>query len=431
MTSAQKKVIREIRTDLGSGAQMNRLLQGDVGSGKTIVAFMSALIAIGNGYQACIMAPTEILSHQHYNKFVDICNLLKINIKTITGSSKASYKKQLKNELKEGKIDLLIGTHAIIYDGVDFKNLGIAIIDEQHKFGVAQRSKLWHKNKLPPHILIMTATPIPRTLAMSVYGDLDMSIINELPPGRKYINTIHQSSSNRLKLIDFIKTQISKERQIYVVYPLIKESEKLDFKDLMDGYESFSRDFPMPDYQISIVHGKMKKEDKDYEMQRFIENKTQILVSTTVIEVGVDIPNATVMIIESAERFGLSQLHQLRGRVGRGLHESYCFLITGDKKTSESKIRMDTMVSTNDGFVIAEKDLEIRGPGNIMGTQQSGEMPMKITNLVGDSQLIIKIRKLVEKILDKDPKLSNENNNLILKNLRLIIDKKDIWEYIS
>ena len=340
-------------------------------------------------------------------------------------------KKQLKNELKEGKIDLLIGTHAIIYDGVDFKNLGIAIIDEQHKFGVAQRSKLWHKNKLPPHILIMTATPIPRTLAMSVYGDLDMSIINELPPGRKYINTIHHSSSNRLKLIDFIKTQISKERQIYVVYPLIKESEKLDFKDLMDGYESFSRDFPMPDYQISIVHGKMKKEDKDYEMQRFIENKTQILVSTTVIEVGVDIPNATVMIIESAERFGLSQLHQLRGRVGRGLHESYCFLITGDKKTKESKIRMDTMVSTNDGFVIAEKDLEIRGPGNIMGTQQSGEMPMKITNLVGDSQLIIKIRKLVEKILDKDPKLSNENNNLILKNLRLIIDKKDIWEYIS
>ena len=431
LTNAQKKVIREIRTDLGSGAQMNRLLQGDVGSGKTIVAFMSALIAIGNGYQACIMAPTEILSYQHYNKFIDTCNLLNINIKTITGSSKASYKKQLKNELKEGKIDLLIGTHAIIYDGVDFKNLGIAIIDEQHKFGVAQRSKLWHKNKLPPHILIMTATPIPRTLAMSVYGDLDMSIINELPPGRKYINTIHQSSSNRLKLIDFIKTQISKGRQIYVVYPLIKESEKLDFKDLMDGYESFSRDFPMPDYQISIVHGKMKKEDKDYEMQRFIENKTQILVSTTVIEVGVDIANATVMIIESAERFGLSQLHQLRGRVGRGSHESYCFLITGDKKTKESKIRMDTMVSTNDGFIIAEKDLEIRGPGNIMGTQQSGEMPMKITNLVGDSQLIIKIRKLVEKILDKDPKLSNENNNLILKNLRLIIDKKDIWEYIS
>ena len=431
LTNAQKKVIREIRIDLGSGAQMNRLLQGDVGSGKTIVAFMSALIAIGNGYQACIMTPTEILSHQHYNKFVDICNLLNINIKTITGSSKASYKKQLKNELKEGKIDLLIGTHAIIYDGVDFKNLGIAIIDEQHKFGVAQRSKLWHKNKLPPHILIMTATPIPRTLAMSVYGDLDMSIINELPPGRKYINTIHQPSGKRLKLIDFIKIQISKGRQIYVVYPLIKESEKLDFKDLMDGYESFSRDFPMPDYQISIVHGKMKKEDKDYEMQRFIENKTQILVSTTVIEVGVDIPNATVMIIESAERFGLSQLHQLRGRVGRGSHESYCFLITGDKKTKESKIRMETMVSTNDGFIIAEKDLEIRGPGNIMGTQQSGEMPLKITNLVGDSQLIIKIRKLVEKILEKDPKISNVNNDIILKNLRLIIDKKDIWEYIS
>ena len=431
LTNAQKRVLKEIRRDLGSGAQMNRLLQGDVGSGKTIVAFMSALIAIGNGFQACIMTPTEILSHQHYNKFKDICKLLNINVKTLTGSSKARYKKEVKESLIKGEIDLLIGTHALIYDGVDFKNLGIAIIDEQHKFGVAQRSKLWHKNKLPPHVLIMTATPIPRTLAMSAYGDLDMSVINELPPGRKDIKTIHQSNRDRLKLIDFLKDEINKGRQIYVVYPLIKESEKLDFKDLLDGYESFSRDFPMPKYQLSIVHGKMKNEDKDYEMQRFIENKTHILVSTTVIEVGVDIPNATVMVIESAERFGLSQLHQLRGRVGRGAYKSYCFLVTGNKQTKESKIRMETMVSTNDGFIIAEKDLELRGPGNIMGTQQSGEMPLRITNLIGDSKLIQKIRLLAEKILEKDPKLTNPNNSLILSYLKQIIDKKNIWEYIS
>jgi len=431
LTNAQKRVLKEIRKDLGSGAQMNRLLQGDVGSGKTIVAFMSALIAIGNGYQACIMTPTEILSHQHYKKFIEVCKSLNINVKTLTGSSKAKYKKDVKESLANGIIDLLIGTHALIYDGVNFKNLGIAIIDEQHKFGVAQRSKLWHKNDLPPHVLIMTATPIPRTLAMSAYGDLDMSIINELPPGRKEINTIHQSSRERLKLIDFLKTQIDNGRQAYIVYPLIKESEKLDFKDLLDGYESFSRDFPMPKYQISIVHGKMKNEEKEYEMQRFIENKTQILVSTTVIEVGVDIPNATVMVIESAERFGLSQLHQLRGRVGRGSHQSYCFLITGYKKTKESKIRMETMVATNDGFVIAEKDLELRGPGNIMGTQQSGEMPLRITNLVSDSQLIQKIRSLVQKILDKDPKLLNENNKEILNYLKKTIGKKNIWEYIS
>ena len=431
LTNAQKRVLKEIRRDLGSGAQMNRLLQGDVGSGKTIVAFMSALIAIGNGFQACIMTPTEILSHQHYNKFKDICKLLNINVKTLTGSSKTRYKKEVKESLIKGEIDLLIGTHALIYDGVDFKNLGIAIIDEQHKFGVAQRSKLWHKNKLPPHVLIMTATPIPRTLAMSAYGDLDMSVINELPPGRKDIKTIHQSNRDRLKLIDFLKDEINKGRQIYVVYPLIKESEKLDFKDLLDGYESFSRDFPMPKYQLSIVHGKMKNEDKDYEMQRFIENKTHILVSTTVIEVGVDIPNATVMVIESAERFGLSQLHQLRGRVGRGAYKSYCFLVTGNKQTKESKIRMETMVSTNDGFIIAEKDLELRGPGNIMGTQQSGEMPLRITNLIGDSKLIQKIRLLAEKILEKDPKLTNSNNSLILSYLKQIIDKKNIWEYIS
>jgi len=431
LTNAQKRVIKEIRNDLGSGAQMNRLLQGDVGSGKTIVAFISALIAIGNGFQACIMTPTEILSYQHYNKFKETCKSLNINIKVLTGSSKDSYKKELKESLIQGKIDLLIGTHALIYDSVKFDNLGLAIIDEQHKFGVAQRSKLWHKNKFPPHVLIMTATPIPRTLAMSVYGDLDMSIIDELPPGRKYIKTFHQTHKNRLKLIDFLKKEINKGRQAYVVYPLIKESEKLDFKDLLDGYETFSRDFPMPDYQISIVHGKMNNEEKEYEMQRFIENKTQILVSTTVIEVGVDIPNATVMIIESAERFGLSQLHQLRGRVGRGKHKSYCFLITGHKKTRECKIRMETMEKTNDGFIIAEKDLELRGPGNIIGTQQSGEMPLKITNLVSDSIMIIKIRKLADTILRKDPNLENKNNLIIHKKLKKTINKKEIWEYIS
>ncbi len=431
LTNAQKRVIKEIRNDMGSGTQMNRLLQGDVGSGKTIVAFMSALIAIGNGFQTCIMTPTEILSYQHFNKYKEICKILKINIKVLTGSSKALYKKELKESLKIGKVDLLIGTHTLIYDSVDFKNLGLAIIDEQHKFGVAQRSKLWHKNKFPPHILIMTATPIPRTLAMSVYGDLDMSIIDELPPGRKYIKTFHQTQRDRFKLLDFLKKEINKGRQAYVVYPLIKESEKLDFKDLLDGYETFSRDFPMPKYQISIVHGKMNNEEKEYEMRRFVENKTQILVSTTVIEVGVDIPNATVMIIESAERFGLSQLHQLRGRVGRGKYESYCFLITGYKKTKESKIRMETMEKTNDGFVIAEKDLELRGPGNIMGTQQSGEIPLKVTNIVNDSQLIQKIRKLVKKITLKDPNLENQNNSLIKSNLKKMIEKKDLWEYIS
>lgn len=431
LTNAQKRVIKEIRKDLGDGAQMNRLLQGDVGSGKTIVAFMSALIAIGNGFQVCIMTPTEILSYQHYNKFNEICKLLNINIKIISGSSKASIKKEIINDLKDGKIDLIIGTHALIYDGVQFNNLGLAIIDEQHKFGVAQRSKLWLKNKFPPHVLIMTATPIPRTLAMSVYGDLDMSIIDELPPGRKYIETFHQTDRDRLKLIRFIKNQIHKGKQAYIVYPLIKESEKLDFKDLLDGYESFSRDFPMPEYHISIVHGKMKNDEKENEMKRFIENKTQILVSTTVIEVGVDVPNATVMVIESAERFGLSQLHQLRGRVGRGSDKSFCFLLTGHKKTKESIMRMETMVSTNDGFIIAEKDLEIRGPGNLMGTQQSGEIPFKITNLIKDNELIIKVRLLVSNILKKDPNLQNKENYIISKNLKNIFDKKEIWEYIS
>ncbi|SVC69331.1 uncharacterized protein METZ01_LOCUS322185, partial [marine metagenome] len=350
LTNAQKRVLKEIRRDLGSNAQMNRLLQGDVGSGKTIIAFMTTLIAIDNNFQACIMAPTEILSVQHYNNFKEICKLLNISIQILTGSTKALEKRKIYDELENGELQILIGTHALIQDKVKFKNLGIAIIDEQHKFGVAQRSKLWKKNTLPPHILIMTATPIPRTLAMSVYGDLDISVIDELPPGRKNIITVHRKENSRLKVIHFLREEISKGRQAYIVYPLIKESEKMDYKDLLDGYDSLSRDFPLPEYQISMVHGKMKPEDKDYEMERFISGTTNILVSTTVIEVGVDIPNASVMIIESAERFGLSQLHQLRGRVGRGTHKSYCILMSGNKTTNDSKIRINTMVKSNDGF---------------------------------------------------------------------------------
>ena len=363
---------------------MNRLLQGDVGSGKTIIAFMTALIAIDNEFQVCIMAPTEILSVQHFNNFKDICNLLNINVKLLTGSTKTLERKRIHKELENGELNLLIGTHALIEDKVRFKNLGIAIIDEQHKFGVAQRSKLWKKNILPPHILIMTATPIPRTLAMSAYGDLDISTIDEMPPGRKEITTVHRKENSRLKVIRFLRKEISKGRQVYVVYPLIKESEKMDYKDLIDGYNTLSRDFPLPEYQISMVHGRMKPEDKEYEMERFISGKTNILVSTTVIEVGVNIPNASVMIIESAERFGLSQLHQLRGRIGRGKYKSYCILMTGNKTTNDSKIRIDTMVKSSDGFVIAEKDLELRGPGDIMGTQQSGVIPLKIANIIYD-----------------------------------------------
>src|SRR5690606_156248 len=329
LTNAQKRVLKEIRADLGSNAQMNRLLQGDVGSGKTIVALMSMLMALDNGFQACLMAPTAILSVQHYQGLKELCNNLNISIELLTGSTKASDRKKIHAALENGELDILIGTHALLEDKVKFKNLGLAVIDEQHRFGVAQRSKLWHKNTSPPHILIMTATPIPRTLAMSVYGDLDVSVIDELPPGRKSIRTVHRYDKNRLKVFKFIRDEIKKGRQIYIVYPLIQESETMDYKDLMDGYESIARDFPMPEYQISIVHGKMKPADKDFEMQRFVKGETQIMVATAVIEVGVNVPNASVMIIESAERFGLSQLHQLRGRVGRGAEQSYCILMTG------------------------------------------------------------------------------------------------------
>ena len=431
LTNAQKRVLKEIRRDLGSNAQMNRLLQGDVGSGKTIIAFMATLIAIDNNFQACIMAPTEILSAQHYNNFKDICKLLNISIQILTGSTKPLEKRRIYNELENGELKILIGTHALIQDKVKFKNLGIAIIDEQHKFGVAQRSKLWKKNTLPPHILIMTATPIPRTLAMSVYGDLDISVIDELPPGRKNIITVHRKENSRLKVIRFLRDEILKGRQAYIVYPLIKESEKMDYKDLIDGFDSLSRDFPLPEYQISIVHGKMKPEDKDYEMQRFISGTTDILVSTTVIEVGVDIPNASVMIIESAERFGLSQLHQLRGRVGRGTHESYCILMSGNKTTNDSKIRINTMVKSNDGFEIAEKDLEIRGPGNLMGTQQSGIIPLKIANLVSDKNMISTIRDYVKKILTTDQNLTKKENTIILNTYKHLNKNNDIWNYIS
>ena len=431
LTNAQKKVLKEIRNDLGSNAQMNRLLQGDVGSGKTIIAFMTILIALDNGYQACLMAPTEILSVQHFEGFIEMSKLLNINIVILTGSTKASRKKEIYKLLEIGEIDIIVGTHSLIQDKVKFKNLGLAIIDEQHKFGVAQRSKLWAKSNTPPHILIMTATPIPRTLAMSAYGDLDISLIDELPPGRKEITTVHRFDKNRLSVFKFIKEQINKGRQIYIVYPLIEESKNMDFKDLMDGYESLSREFEQPKYQISIVHGRMKAQDKEFEMRRFETKETQILIATTVIEVGVNIPNASVMVIESSERFGLSQLHQLRGRVGRGIHKSYCILMSGNKLSNQSKMRLKTMTQTNNGFLIAEKDLEIRGPGDIMGTQQSGVIDLKIADLVSDQKILTYARKFAKQILEDDKNLSKDKNNNLLNTYNHIVKNKDLWSYIG
>ncbi|RNC86413.1 MAG: DUF559 domain-containing protein [Winogradskyella sp.] len=575
LTNAQKRVLKEIRADLGSNAQMNRLLQGDVGSGKTIVAFMSMLMGLDNGFQCCLMAPTEILSVQHYIGLSELCNRLNISISLLTGSTKTSMRKEIHAHLENGQLQILVGTHALLEDKVKFKNLGLAIIDEQHRFGVAQRSKLWKKgpsqssqreeaklildryktarpstyslmkelqqeNKknstkaeqilweslrgkkigykfrrqhiidefivdfvclekslvieidggyhnrkeqqeideirtfilkdlgftvirfkneevigdidsvintilsklksfssgeireaLPPHILVMTATPIPRTLAMSVYGDLDISVIDELPAGRKPIKTVHRYDNNRLKVFRFIRDEIGKGRQIYVVYPLIQESEKMDYKDLMDGFESISREFPMPDYQISIVHGKMKPADKDYEMQRFVEGKTQIMVATTVIEVGVNVPNASVMIIESAERFGLSQLHQLRGRVGRGAEQSYCILMTSHKLSNESKTRLETMVRTNDGFEIAEVDLRLRGPGDVMGTQQSGVLNLRIADVVKDKAILQQARYYAKQVLKLDPSLSLPEHKAILHTYKQMSKYKNIWNYIS
>ncbi|AND64898.1 ATP-dependent DNA helicase RecG [Flavobacterium covae] len=431
LTNAQKKVLKEIRNDLGNPAQMNRLLQGDVGSGKTIVALMSMLLALDNGFQACIMAPTEILATQHFNGITELAKALNINIKLLTGSTKTSDRKIIHEELQKGSLHILIGTHALLEDKVQFKNLGLAIIDEQHRFGVEQRSKLWKKAALPPHVLVMTATPIPRTLAMSLYGDLDVSIIDELPPGRKPIQTVHRYDSNRLKVWKFMRDEIEKGRQVYVVYPLIQESESMDYKDLMDGYESISRDFPLPRYAISIVHGKMKAAEKEEEMNRFAAGKTNIMVATTVIEVGVNVPNASVMIIESAERFGLSQLHQLRGRVGRGAEQSYCILMTGVKLSNESKIRMETMCKTNDGFEISEVDLKLRGPGDIMGTQQSGVLNLQIADLVKDRDILQLARHHAIRLLKEDPSMEKLTHQKLKQALIELNKKKNIWNYIS
>ena len=431
LTNAQKRVVKEIRIDMGSNAQMNRLLQGDVGSGKTIVALMSMLIALDNGFQSCLMAPTEILANQHFNGLSELAKELNINIKILTGSTKTAARKIIHEELENGSLQILIGTHALLEDKVQFQNLGLAVIDEQHRFGVEQRSKLWKKNEIPPHVLVMTATPIPRTLAMSLYGDLDISVIDELPPGRKPIQTVHRFDSNRLKVWKFIRDEIALGRQIYIVYPLIQESEKMDFKDLMDGYESISRDFPLPQYSISILHGKMKPADKDTEMKRFAEGKTNIMVATTVIEVGVNIPNASVMIIESAERFGLSQLHQLRGRVGRGAEQSYCILMTSHKLSADSKTRMETMVSTNDGFEIAEVDLKLRGPGDLMGTQQSGVLNLQIADIVRDRDILILARNYALKILKDDAPMQKPENAILRATYIELTKKKNIWNYIS
>lgn len=431
LTEAQKKVIREIRRDLGAGKQMNRLLQGDVGSGKTLVALMAMLIAIDNGYQSCLMAPTEILANQHLNTLSKMTDGLGINIGLLTGSTPAARRKDIHEQLQAGEMNILIGTHALLEDPVIFKNLGLVIIDEQHRFGVAQRARMWSKSDNPPHILVMTATPIPRTLAMTLYGDLDISVIDELPPGRKPVKTILFGDSARLKIFGFMKQKIKEGRQIYVVYPLIKESEKLDLKHLMDGYESIVRDFPPPGYAVSIVHGKMRPADKDYEMQRFVKKQTQIMVSTTVIEVGVDVPNASVMVIENAERFGLSQLHQLRGRVGRGADQSYCLLMTGDKVSNEARKRLETMVETNDGFRIAEVDLQLRGPGDLQGTKQSGILDLKIADLIRDEKILKFARNLATDILHADPSLEEEKNRPLARTLAFM--KKDFvnWSLIS
>jgi len=431
LTKAQQRVLREIRKDVGTGRQMNRLLQGDVGSGKTIVALMSMLLAKDNGFQSCLMAPTEILARQHYQSLSELLRGLDVNISILSGSSKKSERAVISEDLLSGKLDILIGTHAVIEDHVTFSNLGLAIVDEQHRFGVAQRAKLWRKNTIPPHVLVMTATPIPRTLAMSLYGDLDISVIDELPPGRKQVKTIHRYDSNRLKIFKFIFDEIQKGRQIYIVYPLIQESETMDYKDLMDGYESIARHFPPPQFQISIVHGKMKAADKQYEMERFIKKETQIMVATTVIEVGVNVPNASVMIVESAERFGLSQLHQLRGRVGRGNEQSYCVLMSSNKLSQDGKTRLETMTRTTDGFEIAEVDLRLRGPGDLMGTQQSGILQLKIADIIKDNELLKIARKDAFEILKLDPTLSSVENRPLLQTLAKMKAYRNIWNYIS
>lgn len=413
LTNAQKRVIKEIRQDTQRGIQMNRLVQGDVGSGKTVVALMIMLLAIDNGFQACLMAPTEILAQQHYLSIKSLLGDDFVSIELLTGSTKKKARGVLHERLESGELHILVGTHALIEDAVQFKNLGLVVIDEQHRFGVEQRARLWRKNSIPPHVLVMTATPIPRTLAMTLYGDLDISVIDELPSGRKPIQTIHLYHSQRQKLFGFMRDEISKGRQIYIVYPLIKESEKLDLLYLEAGLDAIADVFPLPEYRISIVHGKLNAKDKEYEMQRFVKGETQIMVATTVIEVGVNVPNASVMIIENAERFGLSQLHQLRGRVGRGAEQSYCVLMSGNKLSIDARKRLETMVRTNDGFEIAEIDLQLRGPGNIEGTQQSGVLDLKLADLALDQNILMEARQLVIQILDADPELKSEANKLL------------------
>ncbi|MES2873162.1 MAG: ATP-dependent DNA helicase RecG [Bacteroidota bacterium] len=430
LTTAQKRVVKEIRQDTQRGIQMNRLLQGDVGSGKTVVALMMMLLAIDNGYQACIMAPTEILAQQHFISIKSLVGNDFVKVELLTGSTTKKLRKLLHENLESGGLNILVGTHALIEDAVKFQNLGLVVIDEQHRFGVEQRAKLWRKNTVPPHILVMTATPIPRTLAMTLYGDLDVSVIDELPAGRKPIKTVHMYHSQRLRMFGFMKEEIEKGRQIYIVYPLIKESEKLDLLYLEAGIEAISNEFPPPLYNISIVHGKLTAKEKSSEMERFVKKQTQIMVATTVIEVGVNVPNASVMVIENAERFGLSQLHQLRGRVGRGAEQSFCILMSGNKLSSDARIRLDTMVRTNDGFEIAEIDLKLRGPGNIEGTQQSGVLDLKLADLANDQQILIEARKSVIKILEDDPELKDESN----RRLRQYFDRRSggiSWDKIS
>jgi len=430
LTNAQKRVLKEIRVDMGSGKQMNRLIQGDVGSGKTVVALMSMLMAIDNGYQAAMMAPTEILANQHYASIQSLLAGMNIRVALLTGSITKKNRKPIFEDLKNGEIQILIGTHALIEDTVEFKKLGIAIIDEQHKFGVEQRSKLWTKNEQPPHILVMTATPIPRTLAMTLYGDLDTSLIDELPAGRKPISTIHKYDNNRLEVYGFIKNEIAKGRQIYIVYPLIEESEKLDYKNLAEGYESICREFPLPKYAVSMVHGKMKPAEKDFEMARFVRGETSIMVATTVIEVGVNVSNASVMVIESAQKFGLSQLHQLRGRVGRGADQSYCILMTDFKISQDGKLRMKTMVETNDGFKISEVDLQLRGPGDMEGTMQSGVLDLRIASITEDRELLETVRKEAQKILENDNELLKPEH-VLLNQYLMLYRKTNKWGAIS
>jgi ATP-dependent DNA helicase RecG len=430
LTGAQKRVLKEIRADTATGHQMNRLLQGDVGSGKTIVAFLTMLLAIDNGFQVCLMAPTEILAQQHFNSISKLLKDMPVGLHLLTGSTKAAERKYILQCLADGSLSMIIGTHALIEEMVQFKNLGLAVIDEQHRFGVAQRATLWKKAEIPPHILIMTATPIPRTLAMTAFGDLDTSIMDELPPGRQPITTVHRYDTKRVAVMDFVKSEIERGRQAYIIFPLIEESSKMDYENLMQGYEHVKGFFPEPQYWISMLHGRQSSQLKENNMQRFVKGDTQIMVSTTVIEVGVDVPNATVMVIENAEKFGLSQLHQLRGRVGRGADKSYCILLTAPKLGNDARERIKTMVATNNGFEIAEKDLELRGPGDIEGTRQSGALNLKLADIVKDKQVLEAAKKYAEEIIDKDPEL-NSMENLRLRQHLISLKGKTLWSKIS